>query len=86
MHFALHVILGSHVAPDSTTSPPLTLRDVANNGVPVDAFPLRECQGDCNGDGDCEVSATHISTLINHGYDVHVDVNLLLYLVLSRGN
>lgn len=29
------------------------LSDVGDNGVPGDAFPLQECQGDCDGDSDC---------------------------------
>ncbi len=78
--------MGSHVSPDSTTSPPLTLRDVGNNGVPVDAFPLGECQGDCDGDSDCEVSATHVSTLINHCYAVHLAANSLSSIVYYVGD
>lgn len=43
-------------APDTTTPPPpfLILQDVGNNGNPHGAFPLGECQGDCDQDGDCE--------------------------------
>ena len=31
------------------------LVDAGNGGVPSTAFPLGECQGDCDGDDDCEV-------------------------------
>jgi Leucine-rich repeat (LRR) protein len=30
------------------------LRSVGNNGEPEEAFPLGLCQGDCDGDGDCQ--------------------------------
>lgn len=30
------------------------LVDIADDGFPSDAYPLRECQGDCDDDDDCE--------------------------------
>jgi len=35
----------------TTASPPLL--DVGNNGKPNGAFPMDECQGDCDADADC---------------------------------
>jgi len=33
-----------------------TLKYVGNDGIPVEAFPLGECEGDCDTDDDCEGS------------------------------
>mmetsp|Transcript_2963 Transcript_2963/g.6500 ORF Transcript_2963/g.6500 Transcript_2963/m.6500 type:complete len:1161 (+) Transcript_2963:145-3627(+) len=34
----------------------LELSNVGNNGEPVGVYPLKQCQGDCNSDEDCEGS------------------------------
>lgn len=33
----------------------IELVNVGNDGIPVDVFPLGQCQGDCDNDDDCEV-------------------------------
>ncbi|KAL9184020.1 hypothetical protein ACHAXT_002106 [Thalassiosira profunda] len=38
----------------TTESTALSLAHVANDGSPPNHFPLKECQGDCNRDEDCE--------------------------------
>lgn len=43
------------MAPTAPTNS-LTLRYAGDNGSPLDAFPLGECEGDCDSDNDCEVS------------------------------
>ena len=36
------------------TAAPLTpLANVGNDGLPAEVFPLQECQGDCDNDGEC---------------------------------
>jgi len=37
---------------DSTST--LPLQDIGNNGVPAEVFPLGQCQGDCDNDGECQ--------------------------------
>lgn len=38
------------------------LATAGNNGVPSEAFPLGNCQGDCDDDDDCSVRVLILST------------------------
>ena len=56
------VAVGNTLVPSSSPNTSINaitwinlLVDVGNGGVPSTAFPLGECQGDCDGDDDCEV-------------------------------
>jgi len=40
------------------------LATAGNNGVPSEAFPLGNCQGDCDDDDDCSVRVLILSTWI----------------------
>ena len=35
-----------------------SLVKLGNNGLPAEVFPLAECEGDCDHDGECEVRLT----------------------------
>merc|ERR1719287_220191 len=43
---------------DDEDGAPHLLAVVGNNGRPARAFPLAECQGDCDDDGECQVRAS----------------------------
>jgi hypothetical protein len=36
------------------------LADIGNNGISSTEFPLGECEGDCDNNGECEVSANDL--------------------------
>ncbi len=54
-------------SPVVTTFPPepLKLQDIGDNGSPLAAFPLGECEGDCDVDTDCEVNKMANAHLLN---------------------
>jgi hypothetical protein len=47
------------LAPQPTTASPTTstlpLQDIGNNGSPAGVYPLGQCQGDCDDNGECQV-------------------------------
>ena len=59
-----YLFLTSSVVVAVQGDPALTYK--GNNGWPRDAFPLGNCQGDCDNDNDCQVCRTHNCFQISH--------------------
>ena len=58
----------------SPTSSTLPFQDIGNNGSPAEVFPLGECQGDCDNDGECQVCfGNHVS---QHSFASFIDLIL----------